>query len=248
MASRNLADLDMRAVCEVIRCANEAVRGANRAPRIDEPTLKNEIEDLLCAVGIANDGSESAVLFANPPVPDATHEDLVKQHLAIAASDDPLDRRICYGTALAELNAKARSKWTSRRHNRRFNRPHMLLGVTSDFLTQIERADIKEFAFELAAYHQAQIRRERPAKIDQDTLLDGLADIYLSHTNSAQHRYELPHSIRSHFIRFCHAVLRPFFPLTELSPKALSNRWNGLKKQHYKPRLNPRFSMPADEG
>jgi hypothetical protein len=247
MASQNLADLDMHAVCEVIRRANEAVRGANRAPRIDKPKLRSEIEDLLSAVGIANDGSESAVYFAYLSGSDPTHEELARQFRAIAASDDLLDRRICHGTALAELNAKARSEWTNRRHHRRLNRPHMLLGVTSDFLTQIERTDLKKFALELAAYHQAQIKRERPTKIDQDTLLDGLADIYLSHTNSSQHRYELPHSVRSHFIQFCHTVLRPFFPLTELSPKALSNRWKGLKKQHFTPRLNPRFFMPADE-
>ena len=64
----------------------------------------------------------------------------------------------------------------------------MVLGVTSDFLTERERADIKEFALQLAAYHQAQIKRQRPVKIDQDTLLDGLADIYLKHTGSSKHR------------------------------------------------------------
>jgi hypothetical protein len=61
--------------------------------------------------------------------------------------------------------------------------------------------------------------------------------LFVSYTESQGHRYELPHSVRSHFIQFCHAVLRPFFGLTEVSPKALSNRWNNLRKQH-------RLSLP----
>jgi len=247
MASRNVADLAIGEICDVVRRTNAARPGANRASWIDDAKLKREIEDLLFAVGAAHDGSESAILFADPRVPDSSDQDLVKQLRGIAASDDPLDPRICHGTALAELNAAARAKWTSRRHNRRLNRPHMLLGVTSDLLTQTERADLKALALDLAAYHQAQIKRQRPRKVDQDTLLDGLADIFLSHTGSSQHRYELPHSVRSHFIRFCHEVLRPFFPLTEASPKALSNRWSKLRTAHFTPWINPRFYGQPDE-
>lgn len=220
---------------------------ANGHVAIDLAELKREIEDLLCAVGTANDGSEDAHLFANPPVPDASDLELVKQFRAIAASDDPLDRSICHGVALAKLEAAARRKWTSRRYNRLINRPYMLLGVTSDFLTAAERADIKQFACELANFHQAQIKRQRPVKIDQDTLLDGLADIYLKHIGSSKHPYELPYSVRSHFIRFCHAVLQPFFPQTEVSLKALSNRWLKLKQQHVPLRMDPQFSTgPAE--
>jgi hypothetical protein len=240
MAAATLSALEMEEVAGIMS-------RATRDAAIDIPELSREIDDLLSAVGTANDGSEDAILFANPPVPDASHLDLVKQFRAIAASDDPLNRRICYGVALAELNAAAYSKWTSRRYKRLINRPHMLLGVTSDFLTEEERSDIKLFAIELATYHQAQIKRQRPTKIDQDTLLDGLADIYLKHTGSSKHPYELPHSVRSYFILFCHAVLRPFFPLTEVSPKALSNRWKNLKKQHFTQWIEPRFPRKQAE-
>jgi hypothetical protein len=240
MASRNLADLAMKEISEV-------VQRATRASHFDEATLKSELEDLLSAVGTANDGSEDVLRFANPPVPDASHLDFVKEFRAIAVSDGPLDPSIYSRMALAKLNEAARCEWTSRRYKRRVNRPDRLLSVTSEFLTEAERADVRRFALELAAYHQAQIKRQRPAKIDQDTLLDGLADIYLKHTGSSKHPYELPHSVRSNFVLFCHAILRPFFPLTEVSPKALSNRWNNLKKQHFTPLMDPRFSREQVE-
>ena len=50
----------------------------------------------------------------------------------------------------------------------------MLLGVTSDFLTETERADIKEFALQLAAYHQAQIKRQRPQRATRTRCSMGL--------------------------------------------------------------------------
>jgi hypothetical protein len=247
MTSQNLTDLAISEITSILQRANEAAHGVRFAPTINETKLRIEVEDLLSAVGIANDGRENAILFANPPVPDATHEQLARQLRAVAASDDPLDRRISYGIALAELSNKLLGKWASRHHHRRLNRPHTLPGITFDVLTEAERADVREAALELVAFHEAQIRRGSPTKTAQDTLLDGLADIYLSHTGSSQHRYELPHSVRSHFIQFCHAVLRPFFPLTEVSPKALSNCWIKLKRRHFTPRLNPQFATLVDE-
>jgi len=240
MASPNLALLAMKEISKVVLRANG---GAS----FDERELKREIEDLLSAVGTANDGSEDAFFFANPPVPDALHLDFVKEFHAIAASDGPIDPRIYSRMVIAKLNAAVRGKWTSRRYKWRVNRPDALLSVTSEFLTEAERDDVKQFANELEAYHQAQIKRQRPAKIDQDTLLDGLADIYLRHTGSSKHPYELPHSVRSHFILFCHAVLRPFFPLTETSTKALSNRWHKLRQQQFAPPKDLRFASPPDE-
>jgi hypothetical protein len=214
---------------------------------INSKELKRDIEDLLSAVGITNDGSQRALDFEKAAEEESSHAELVQQFLKIASSDDPLDPQICHGLALAELNAAARRKWTSRRYRRLINRPHMLLGITSDFLTESERSDIQQFARELAGYHQAQIKRQRPHKGEQDALLHGLADIFLRHTGSSKHPYELPHSLRSYFMLFCHAVLQPFFHLTEASPKALSRRWQDLKNQQYAPPKDPRFAGSPDE-
>jgi hypothetical protein len=247
MPSRIVADLKIGEIAAIVQRASEALHGLRPAPKVDEAKLRSEVEDLLSAIGIAHDGSEDALLFAGLSSEDMTHKELAKQCRLIAEADDPLDRSIFHGGVRTELTDKLRMKWTSRRHRRRLNRPHILLGMTSDFLSDSERSDIKEAALELEAYHLAQVRRERPTKIDQDTALDGLADIFLAHTCSSQHRDELPHSVRSHFIRFCHAVLRPFFPLTEVSPKALSNRWQKLRTQHQTSPIHLRSSTPPDQ-
>jgi len=240
MTTLALSDSQLDALTAIIRRANPHVG-------INSKELKRDIEDLLSAVGTANDGSQQALDFEKAAEEEPSHAELVEQFHKIASSDDPLDPRICYGLALAELNAAARRKWTSRRYNRLINRPHMLLGVASDFLTATERADVRQFAIDLAAYHQAQVKRQRPNKGDQDALLDGLADIFLRHAGSLKHPYELPHSVRSHFILFCCAVLRPHFQLTEVSPQALSHRWERLKKQQFAPPKDPRFAGPPDE-
>lgn len=247
MPSRNLADLPIGEITAIVQRASGALHGLRLAPKVDEAKLRSDIEDLLSATGIAHDGSEDALLFASLSAEDMTHKELAKQCRLIAQADDPLDRSIFHGVVRTELMDKLRIKWTSRHHRRRLNRPHILLGMTSDFLSDSERSDIKEAALELEAYHLAQVRRERPTKIDQDTALDGLADIFLIHTCSSQHRDELPHSVRSHFIRFCHAVLRPFFPLTEVSPKALSNRWQKLRTRHETSLVRLRSSAASDE-
>lgn len=205
---------------------------ANPAADVTPDELAERILDLLYAVGTTDDGSKEADYFREAGADDPCDADLVKQFRAIASADDPLDPKLCHGIALAKLNAAARSKWTSRRYNRRLNRRHMLLGVTSDILTVSDRADIKEFALHLAAYHQAQIRRKRPNKNDLDTLLDGLGDLYLSFAELDQHRYALPHAVSSIFIRFCHQVLSPYFDPSEVSPKALSHRWKRRKDTH----------------
>jgi hypothetical protein len=247
MASHNLVDLPVGEIATIVRRASESLHGPRLAPKVDESKLRSDVEDLLSAIGIAHDGSEGALRFAALSSEDMTHTELARQCRLIAEADDPLDRSIFHGVVRTELTDKLRIKWTSRPHRRRLNRPHILLGMTSDFLSDSERSDIKEAALELEAYHLAHVRRERPIKLDQDTALDGLADIFLNHTCSSQHRYELPHSVRSHFVRFCHAVLRPFFPLTEVSPKALSNRWKKLRTQHETILVHLQSSAASDE-
>ena len=74
---------------------------------------------------------------------------------------------------------------------------------------------------------------------DQDTLLDGIADIYVEFAKLDCHRYDLPHAENSHFIQFTYRALRPFFGLTEASLKAISKRWKRLKDAHKKARHSP---------
>lgn len=246
MPSRNVADLAVSEITVVVQRAGETLHGSRFAPNVDEAKLRSEIDDLLSAIGLAHDGGEGALRFASLSSEDMTQKELASQCRLIAEADDPLDRSVFHGIVSTELADKLRIKWTSRRH-RRLNRPHVLLGMTTDLLSDSERSEIKMAALELEAYHLAQVRRERPIKIDQDTALDGLAEIFLTHIRSSEHRYKLPHSVRSHFIRFCHAVLRPFFPLTEVGPKALSNRWKKLKTEHETSLVHLQSAAASDE-
>ncbi len=89
-------------------------------------------------------------------------------------------------------------------------------------------------ALHLANFHQSFVRRGQPNKSDQDTLLDGIADIYVEFAKLDCHRYDLPHAENSRFIQFTYWALRPFFGLTEASLKAISKRWKRLKDAHKK--------------
>ena len=73
-----------------------------------------------------------------------------------------------------------------------------------------------------------------PRKSDQDTLMLGLAEIVLELAELDHGRGELPYTMASWFIRFCHRALRPFFAHTEVTPAALSARWKRLKEEDAK--------------
>ena len=156
---------------------------------------------------------------------------LAEQFRRIAAAEDPLDPELCSGIALTMLNAAARRRWTSRVH-RKDLRPTSLRGVSTSSLFADAIAEIREMALHLAGYHQSSIRSGHPGKLDQDTLLEGIADIYIFFSNLDCHRYDLPHSPNSRFIRFAHFAMRPFFAHTEASKSALFNRWKRLKNRH----------------
>jgi hypothetical protein len=197
---------------------------------IDCDVLRKELVDLMSAVGRADDGSEQAVWFREAGANMPSGAALAEQFRRIAAAEDPLDPELCSGIALTMLNAAVRRRWTSRVH-RKERRPTSLRGVSTSSLSAATIGEIREMAFHLAGYHRSSIRSGHPGNLDQDTLLEGVAVIYINFANLDCHRHDLPHSQNSLFIRFAYTALRPFFGLTEASRKALSNRWKRLKDQ-----------------
>jgi len=87
-------------------------------------------------------------------------------------------------------------------------------------------------ALHLAHYHQSFVRRQQPVKIDQNTLIEGLADIYIEFAGLDCGRYELAHAKNARFIKFIYLAMRPFFALTEASLASVSKRWKRLKDVH----------------
>lgn len=195
-------------------------------------SLKQQLLDLMNAVGRADDGSEEAAWFREAGADESSDADLAKQFRQIAKAKDPLDPKHCYGLALTGLNMAARRRWTSRRRQRPMNRPHPLRDITSDFLSADEIAEVREMALHLAAYHQSFVRRGQRNKLDQDTLLDGIADIFIRFAQLDCHPYDLPHSVNTPFVKFAYTAMRPFFARTEASKSAISKRWKRLKDTH----------------
>lgn len=191
--------------------------------------LESELLDLMRAVGRKVDGSQEAIWFRELALDDPSHDELDKQFRTIAEADDPLHASICFETAYAELNAAVRRRWNERGQRDRMDRPVSLLGKTSDMLSCEEIEDVRETARHLAQFHQSLVRAGAPNKIDQDTLLEGIADIFVRFAQLGCHPYELPHSKDSRFITFAFLAIRPFFPVTEASKSAISKRWKRLK-------------------
>lgn len=100
---------------------------------------------------------------------------------------------------LTELNYAARGVWGHRIRERRMNRPDPLRGVSSDVLSDEELADVREMTARHAAYYGSFVRRGAARKMDQDTLLNGLAATFREFTRLDCHRYDLPHAEDSHW-------------------------------------------------
>jgi len=199
---------------------------------VSREDLKQHLLNLIQAVGRANDGTEYSIAFQEFAAHEPSHAELAKCFRTIAGSDDPLNPELCSGIVLAELNAAARSKWARRMRKGLINRPHPIRGVSSDFLTEEDLADVREMALHLAHYHQSFVRRQQPIKVDQNTLIEGLADIYIEFAGLDCGRYELAHAKNARFIKFVHLAMRPFFALTEASLASVSKRWKRLKDVH----------------
>jgi hypothetical protein len=84
-------------------------------------------------------------------------------------------------------------------------------------------------ALHIATYHQSFIRSCRSKYLFQDTLLDGIAEIFIRFADLRCHPHALPHAANSSFVRFAYLAMRPFFAQTEASKSAIAKRWKRLK-------------------
>lgn len=191
--------------------------------------LESALIDLMRAVGRKVDDDQETALFREFAQDDPSHAELAEQFQAIASSDVPLLTSINLEATFAELNAAVCLRWRGRGRQDQMDRPISLLGKTSDLLSCEEIQDIRMTARHLAQFHQSLVRAGAPNKIDQDTLLEGVADIFVRFAQLSCHPSDLPHSKDSHFITFAFLAMRPFFAVTEVSKSAISKRWKRLK-------------------
>lgn len=203
--------------------------------------LRRAIMDLVNATG--RGVSKEAQDFQSHVPKRIPHKKISRTFERIAASDDPLGSKLCSRAIRIELDRYLRVKWSSRVKKRSINRPLGLKGLVSADLTEEERSDIREAATHLAALHKSQVRRQQPTKVDQNALVHGLAVIYIQFAALDCDVFDLPYSVNSRFIAFCHAALQPFFAQTEASRSAIAQRWYTLKKSD----ASGREESPADD-
>lgn len=216
-----IADL----IVQLAQPIQRAIPGAE----VDVARLEERLLHLLSAVGCLDVGTEYTRAFREFAGHGPSHADLAKRLRAIATSDDPLNLAADTGVLLSELNALARNKWSRQIRAGRFDPDHPLRGCSTASLTPQEVADVRAMALHVAAYHQSFVQRGRPTKNDQNTLLLGLADIFIEFTGLDCSRHDLPHAENSQFITFVELAVRPFFSQTEATRASISRRWKRLK-------------------
>ena len=207
----------------------QLIERTNPSGSVVRHALRLRILNLVEAVGRVDDGTEYSAAFREFAADEPSHADLAKRHRAIAGADDPLDPALCFGVALTELNAAARTRWARRDRKKLVNRPHPLRDVFSDMLTAEELDDVRAMAVDCAAYHSSFVRRGAPQKFDLDTLVEGLADIFIEFAKLRCNRCDLPHGVDTRFVKFVYHALRPFFGKTEATLKSISRRWKRIK-------------------
>lgn len=198
---------------------------------VNRLSLRHQLNDLLRAIGRTADGSVFANAFLEYAASDPGPAARAAEFEAIAGADDPLDPTVSGDIALAGLHARARTRWSRKKNVGRIEDLARLRARAFDQLTTDVQEDVRLMAHQLAQYHRSFVKRKAPAKNDQNTLMLGLADIYLRQIGSDLPCEDLPHAERSYFIQFVRAALEPFFATTEVSPKALSRRWQRIKAE-----------------
>lgn len=217
------------------------LKRANPKASVDRDALRNDLLDLMSAVGAGQSQAEKDFRSFDSRVP---HKKLALAFERIARSATPLEHRQCRGDVFAELDRYLRWRWTSRARRRTIVHHAGLRGLTSADLTPPELAEVRSAACHLAGAHAREVQRKQPPKGDQDALVSTLALIFVQFAGLDTNHHDLPHSVRSHFIQFCQLAVRPFFSQTELSEGAIAKRWHRLKMQA-KPDTRRRAGRPT---
>jgi hypothetical protein len=181
---------------------------------------------LLRAIGARINDGEFSAAFREAVNALPSPRDKATAFEKIASAANPLDPNICSASALFDLRTAALERWEGLRRLAPSIRTYHLFCETWEELPDWQQREVRVIARELYEFHKGNIEQGAPEKPDQNALLIGMADIFLRATK--QHHSgpsDLSGSPTGPFIRFVHAAAKRFFSATEVSPKALSNRW-----------------------
>lgn len=204
------------------------------AAELGRAELARELSDLFWSTGLMDDGSDERRLWLDLGKDTVDHAELAKGFRRVARAANPLSPKVCAGTIAEALRRKIAAR-KSRGFSRFADGVPPPENIDWRSLSDDEQELIRTMAWELAAYHRGFVRPHRPTKHHLDTLLFGLADIFLRHTGQSKGVLKLENAAGSHFVQFCHLALLPFtgkgqrLALFEVGQEALAYRWANLQ-------------------
>lgn len=198
--------------------AMQILRAATKAGMINETEAGSRIRDLLEATGCRHDDEFGRAFDEFASNKETNHRALAIAFGEIAGSGDT--EILAVVARHADRYPVIRTKLRVRSGLAGRSPPRQLPSVS----------DIRLHAASLRDFHDAMVRVGAPLKTETHTLLSGLADIFRDATQTHDTLYELPHAERSYFIQFVRACLQPYFPATEVTPRALAERWKRQKR------------------
>ena len=142
---------------------------------------------------------------------------------------DPLGSARLSSSALAILNAKMRTIWANPAALKHTNRKSVVPRPRWIDLSAWEQSSIRKTLAELGARYRDRVRAGSPQKIDQDTLVMELADIFAEFAKLNCRWDRIPKKLIPRVIKFIRTALAPFASSTLVSLGALKTRYLNLK-------------------
>lgn len=153
----------------------------------------------------------------------------VFEHATLA--DDPVAIIAEEHTAYTHLRLQLRKRERSHKYQKDDCRPN-LLDEPWISMSKAERTTVLEQIHQLGTYYKSQVPNGRLDNTALNTVLFGLASLFVSFAGLTHHEYKLPHSVNSQFIQFAALATKPYFYADLTTDKALSARWKRQKKRH----------------
>jgi hypothetical protein len=200
----------------------------NPRAAVNARALFNSVADLLRATGVCTPSKEARI-FQEAARRDREPAALWAAYLKAARSADLLSREISGPDLRAGLHGLARVRWAGRAARQRGVQRQSLVRATWTELNEVERAEVRQMARDLALMEKSKITRGAPQKVELDTVILGLADIFIEHAELQRSADDLSDAPSSIFISFCAVALRRVRDASEVSPQALGSRWERIK-------------------
>lgn len=187
-----------------------------------------EIEDLITNC-IGDTSTSTGKIWEEFTSARPNYKQNAQTYLKAAISSNPLAVLANHRLLRTKLRSRLRTIWAGQNY-RKYDFPTELERINWDNLPDDVQSSVRCELELLAAREQAKVRPGRPQKNNLDTLVEGLADIFASHTEHSLHINELPHAVESRFIQFASSVLAGRITYSECTEVAIARRWTRIKK------------------